>query len=166
MDSPAPPGVTGPTSSPLRAIENEPGVPAPVGFWDPAGFGADGSSENSACRRQTVISTAASPCLRPGVASPGVHWQAAGLPVSVRWPEVRGCAERPGRHLQGAGRGLGSEPCLLGLCETSQDQFHELCAPPPDGDQAQPHRHACDHGSHHPEITGKRPGYLSPSIGL
>eukprot|EP00972_Heterocapsa_arctica_P110409 16255240-Heterocapsa_arctica.AAC.1 len=31
------------------------------------------------------------------------RWQAAGLPLSVRWPEIRGCAERPGRHLQCAG---------------------------------------------------------------
>ena len=30
------------TASPLRAFENELGVQAPVGFWDPAGFTADG----------------------------------------------------------------------------------------------------------------------------
>merc|ERR1712139_642620 len=30
------------TASPLRAFENELGVQDPVGFWDPAGFTADG----------------------------------------------------------------------------------------------------------------------------
>merc|ERR1711975_64349 len=30
------------TASPLRAFENELGVQAPVGFWDPIGFTADG----------------------------------------------------------------------------------------------------------------------------
>ncbi|CAE7871453.1 FCPF, partial [Symbiodinium microadriaticum] len=34
------------TDSPLRAFENELGVQDPVGFWDPAGFTADGSVEN------------------------------------------------------------------------------------------------------------------------
>merc|ERR1719310_612400 len=43
------------TDSPLRAFENELGVQAPVGFWDPAGFTADGSVENFARRRQTEL---------------------------------------------------------------------------------------------------------------
>merc|ERR1712139_602383 len=43
------------TASPLRAFESELGVQAPVGFWDPAGFTADGSVENFARRRQTEI---------------------------------------------------------------------------------------------------------------
>merc|ERR1711998_38719 len=43
------------TGSPLRAFENELGVQAPVGFWDPAGFTTDGSVENFARRRQTEI---------------------------------------------------------------------------------------------------------------
>merc|ERR1712196_220249 len=43
------------TASPLRAFENELGVQAPVGFWDPAGFTADGSVENFARRRQTEL---------------------------------------------------------------------------------------------------------------
>merc|ERR1712196_640685 len=43
------------TGSPLRAFENELGVQAPVGFWDPAGFTADGSVENFARRRQTEL---------------------------------------------------------------------------------------------------------------
>merc|ERR1719361_2811702 len=43
------------TASPLRAFENELGVQAPVGFWDPVGFTTDGSTENFARRRQTEI---------------------------------------------------------------------------------------------------------------
>merc|ERR1711948_217902 len=43
------------TASPLRAFENELGVQAPVGFWDPAGFTADGSVENFQRRRQTEL---------------------------------------------------------------------------------------------------------------
>merc|ERR1719230_369576 len=43
------------TDSPLRAFESELGVQDPVGFWDPAGFTADGSTENFARRRQTEL---------------------------------------------------------------------------------------------------------------
>merc|ERR1711975_125706 len=43
------------TASPLRAFENELGAQDPVGFWDPAGFTADGSTENFARRRQTEL---------------------------------------------------------------------------------------------------------------
>merc|ERR1712157_471246 len=43
------------TDSPLRAFENELGVQAPVGFWDPAGLSSDGSTENFARRRQTEL---------------------------------------------------------------------------------------------------------------
>ena len=42
-------------ASPLRAFENELGVQAPTGFWDPAGFTADGSVENFKRRRQTEL---------------------------------------------------------------------------------------------------------------
>merc|ERR1712137_1462748 len=43
------------TASPLRAFENELGVQDPVGFWDPAGFTADGNAENFRRRRQTEL---------------------------------------------------------------------------------------------------------------
>merc|ERR1719476_1021833 len=43
------------TGSPLRAFESELGVQDPVGLWDPAGFTADGSTENFARRRQTEL---------------------------------------------------------------------------------------------------------------
>ncbi|CAE7377489.1 FCPE, partial [Symbiodinium pilosum] len=39
------------TESPLRAFENELGVQAPVGFWDPAGFTADGDAKDFYRRR-------------------------------------------------------------------------------------------------------------------
>jgi len=43
------------TDSPLRAFENELGVQAPVGFWDPAGLAADGDVEIFTRRRETEI---------------------------------------------------------------------------------------------------------------
>merc|ERR1712226_1418531 len=43
------------TGSPLRAFENELGEQDPVGFWDPAGFTADGNVENFQRRRQTEL---------------------------------------------------------------------------------------------------------------
>merc|ERR550534_3645590 len=39
----------------LRAFENELGVQAPVGFWDPLGLAADGDTENFTRRRETEI---------------------------------------------------------------------------------------------------------------
>ena len=39
----------------MTAFENELGVQAPTGFWDPAGFTADGSVENFKRRRQTEL---------------------------------------------------------------------------------------------------------------
>merc|ERR1712100_470973 len=43
------------TDSPLRAFENELGVQAPVGYWDPAGLAADGSMETFKRRRGIEI---------------------------------------------------------------------------------------------------------------
>merc|ERR1712048_43865 len=43
------------TSSPLRAFESEIGVQAPVGFWDPIGYTADGDTASFKRRRQTEI---------------------------------------------------------------------------------------------------------------
>ena len=43
------------TASPLRAFESELGVQDPVGFFDPLGFTADGSSENFKRRRQIEL---------------------------------------------------------------------------------------------------------------
>jgi len=43
------------TDSPLRAFENELGVQAPLGFWDPLGFTADGNVDDFKRRRSTEI---------------------------------------------------------------------------------------------------------------
>merc|ERR1712061_946372 len=43
------------TDSPLRAFENELGVQAPVGFWDPVGFTSEGNVEDFTRRRVTEI---------------------------------------------------------------------------------------------------------------
>merc|ERR1719476_74998 len=43
------------TESPLRAFENELGVLAPVGFWDPIGLSKDGDVEDFKRRRETEI---------------------------------------------------------------------------------------------------------------
>merc|ERR1719276_98532 len=43
------------TASPLRAFENELGVQAPVGFWDPAGFASDGDAGAFRRRRETEL---------------------------------------------------------------------------------------------------------------
>merc|ERR1712156_227787 len=43
------------TSSPLRAFENELGVQAPVGFWDPVGFTQNGDERSFKRRREVEI---------------------------------------------------------------------------------------------------------------
>ena len=43
------------TDSPLRAFEDELGVQAPVGFWDPVGYTRDGDAETFKRRRETEI---------------------------------------------------------------------------------------------------------------
>merc|ERR1719460_1380524 len=43
------------TDSPMRAFENELGVQAPVGFWDPAGLSKDGNVDDFKRRRATEI---------------------------------------------------------------------------------------------------------------
>jgi len=43
------------TGSPLRAFENELGVQAPVGFWDPLGLAADGNLDKFKRRREIEI---------------------------------------------------------------------------------------------------------------
>jgi len=43
------------TDSPLRAFENELGVQAPTGFWDPAGYSKDGDAAVFRRRRETEL---------------------------------------------------------------------------------------------------------------
>ncbi|CAJ1455840.1 unnamed protein product [Effrenium voratum] len=72
------------TASPLRAFENELGVQAPVGFWDPAGFTADGSTENFARRRQTELKHGRISMLATmGYITPVSQDQSAGTPAAA-----------------------------------------------------------------------------------
>eukprot|EP00437_Effrenium_voratum_P010028 CAMPEP_0181434594 /NCGR_PEP_ID=MMETSP1110-20121109/19898_1 /TAXON_ID=174948 /ORGANISM="Symbiodinium sp., Strain CCMP421" /LENGTH=242 /DNA_ID=CAMNT_0023558103 /DNA_START=38 /DNA_END=762 /DNA_ORIENTATION=+ len=48
-------GKTGKSAVTLRAFENELGVQAPVGFWDPAGFTSDGDAKDFYRRRVVEI---------------------------------------------------------------------------------------------------------------
>merc|ERR1719203_2594295 len=41
--------------SPLRAFESELGVQAPVGYWDPLGFAADGDADAFKRRREVEL---------------------------------------------------------------------------------------------------------------
>merc|ERR1711948_140624 len=43
------------TASPLRAFESELGVQAPVGYWDPVGFAADGDADTFKRRREVEL---------------------------------------------------------------------------------------------------------------
>merc|ERR1712050_741759 len=43
------------TASPLRAFEEELGVQAPVGFWDPVGLASDGDAAVFKRRRETEL---------------------------------------------------------------------------------------------------------------
>merc|ERR1712046_209183 len=43
------------TDSPLRAFENELGVQAPVGYWDPLGLSKDGNADTFRRRREVEI---------------------------------------------------------------------------------------------------------------
>ena len=49
--------MTGPTTLPLLCVRSRTSLVfrQPVGFWDPAGFTADGSVENFKRRRQTEL---------------------------------------------------------------------------------------------------------------
>ena len=73
------------TASPLRAFENELGVQAPVGFWDPAGLSSDGSVENFKRRRATEIKHGRISMLATMDTSPRTYWK----------PSSRRCLEGP-----------------------------------------------------------------------
>ena len=66
------------TASPLRAFESEFGVQAPVGFWDPAGFIADGSVETSIAAARLRSCMVGFPCSPP--------WGTSHLRSSSKFP--------------------------------------------------------------------------------
>merc|ERR1712139_283088 len=83
------------SASPLRAFENELGVQAPVGFWDPAGLAKDGDADVFIRRRVTEIKhgrVSMWACLGyivpeyfkwPGYCSPSVGLKFADIPAGL-----------------------------------------------------------------------------------
>merc|ERR1719481_1789222 len=111
------------TASPLRAFENELGVQDPVGFWDPAGFTADGNVENFARRRQTELKHGRVSMLAtmgyitpeitgkfPGYLSPSVGLKFADIPNGLA-----AISKVPAA-------GWGQIVAYAAFCELSQDQ--------------------------------------------
>ena len=90
--------------SPLRTVESELGVQAPVGFWNPAGLSRDGGTEALKGRRGTEIKhgrVSMWACLGdltseyfkgPGYYSPSKGLALAGTPITLQrpqWPQAR-----------------------------------------------------------------------------
>merc|ERR1719342_1545896 len=111
------------TNSPLRAFENERGVQDPVGFWDPAGFTADGNTENFQRRRATEIKHGRVSMLAcmgymtpeitgklPGYLSPSMKLQFADIPNGL------------GALSKVPAAGWGQIVAYCAFCELSQDQ--------------------------------------------
>ncbi|CAJ1400333.1 unnamed protein product [Effrenium voratum] len=111
------------TASPLRAFENELGVQAPVGFWDPAGFTADGSTENFARRRQTELKhgrismLATMGYITPEITGkfPGYLSPSAGLKFADVPNGLAAISKVPAA-------GWGQILAYMAFCEVSQDQ--------------------------------------------
>ncbi|CAJ1384895.1 unnamed protein product [Effrenium voratum] len=111
------------TASPLRAFENELGVQAPVGFWDPAGFAADGSTENFARRRQTELKhgrismLATMGYITPEITGklPGYLSPSAGLKFADVPNGLAAISKVPAA-------GWGQILAYMAFCEVSQDQ--------------------------------------------
>ncbi|CAE8595744.1 unnamed protein product [Polarella glacialis] len=111
------------TASPLRAFESELGVQAPVGFWDPAGFTADGSVENFNRRRQTELKhgrismLATMGYITPEITGkfPGFLSPSAGLKFADVPNGLAAISKVPAA-------GWGQILAYMAFCEVSQDQ--------------------------------------------
>ena len=111
------------TASPLRAFENELGVQEPVGFWDPAGFTADGSVENFKRRRQTELKhgrismLATMGYITPEITGkfPGYLSPSAGLKFADVPNGLAAISKVPAA-------GWGQILAYMAFCEVSQDQ--------------------------------------------
>ncbi|CAE8735574.1 unnamed protein product [Polarella glacialis] len=111
------------TASPLRAFESELGVQAPVGFWDPAGFTADGSAENFKRRRQTELKhgrismLATMGYITPEITGkiPGFLSPSAGLKFADVPNGLAAISKVPAA-------GWGQILAYMAFCEVSQDQ--------------------------------------------
>ncbi|CAE8644382.1 unnamed protein product [Polarella glacialis] len=112
------------TASPLRAFESELGVQAPVGFWDPAGFTADGSAENFKRRRQTELKhgrismLATMGYITPEITGkiPGFLSPSAGLKFADVPNGLAAISKVPAA-------GWGQILAYMAFCEVSQDQW-------------------------------------------
>merc|ERR1711972_812636 len=111
------------TASPLRAFENELGVQAPIGFWDPVGYTKDGSVDNFKRRRATEIKHGRVSMLAcmgymtpeitgkfPGYLSPSMKLQFADIPNGL------------GALSKVPGVGWAQIFLYCAYCELSQDQ--------------------------------------------
>ena len=111
------------TASPLRAFENELGVQAPVGFWDPAGLSSDGSVENFKRRRQTELKhgrismLATMGYITPEITGkfPGYLSPSAGLKFADVPNGLAAISKVPAA-------GWGQILAYMAFCEVSQDQ--------------------------------------------
>ncbi|CAL1140647.1 unnamed protein product [Cladocopium goreaui] len=105
------------------AFENELGVQAPVGFWDPAGFTADGSVENFKRRRQTELKhgrismLATMGYITPEITGkfPGYLSPSAGLKFADVPNGLAAISKVPAA-------GWGQILAYMAFCEVSQDQ--------------------------------------------
>ena len=111
------------TASPLRAFENELGVQAPVGFWDPAGLSSDGSVEDFKRRRQTELKhgrismLATMGYITPEITGkfPGYLSPSAGLKFADVPNGLAAISKVPAA-------GWGQILAYMAFCEVSQDQ--------------------------------------------
>ena len=111
------------TASPLRAFENELGVQAPVGFWDPAGFTADGDVSAFKRRRQTELKhgrismLATMGYITPEITGkfPGYLSPSAGLKFADVPNGLAAISKVPAA-------GWGQILAYMAFCEVSQDQ--------------------------------------------
>ena len=111
------------TASPLRAFENELGVQAPVGFWDPAGLASDGSVRNFERRRQTELKhgrismLATMGYITPEITGkfPGYLSPSAGLKFADVPNGLAAISKVPAA-------GWGQILAYMAFCEVSQDQ--------------------------------------------
>ncbi|CAK9091890.1 unnamed protein product [Durusdinium trenchii] len=107
----------------LNAFENELGVQAPVGFWDPAGFTADGSVEDFKRRRQTELKhgrismLATMGYITPEITGklPGYLSPSAGLKFADVPNGLAAISKVPAA-------GWGQILAYMAFCEVSQDQ--------------------------------------------
>jgi len=111
------------TASPLRAFENELGVQAPTGFWDPAGYTKDGDVEAFQRRRASELKHGRIAMLATmGYITPELGFKLDGYlspSTGLKFEDVpNGLAAISKVPLQGWAQIL----AYMSFCEVSQDQ--------------------------------------------